>query len=179
MIPSGLYYSPEYVSSIHSNNCIGCTSCFIKSTQDKQWSKELNRRTMHFGSRYDYKSRKLINDVSNITTYNEINLFATHLIPVFGIKPTQVIINEYTSNQKISPHIDHPILFGEIIATLSLGSSMIMKFSHETKESYSIKLNNGDLVLLSGEARYDYKHELLPVNEKDFYRISFTYRTIK
>ena len=39
-----------------------------------------------------------------------------------------MIINEYEPGQGISPHIDHPALFDNIVVSLSLSSPVIMCF---------------------------------------------------
>lgn len=52
-----------------------------------------------------------------------------------------------------------------------------MRFTKDN-EIYDIKLSDGDLIILTGDSRYKWKHELLPNYDKNFYRISITYRTI-
>lgn len=55
---------------------------------------------------------------------------------------------------------------------------MIMRFTRGD-EKYDLQLNDGNMIMLSDESRYKWKHELLPVNDKSFYRGSITFRTIE
>lgn len=46
MLPHGLYYIPI---------CLKNTQEYINYFKTKEWSNELNRRTIHYGARYSYK----------------------------------------------------------------------------------------------------------------------------
>lgn len=146
---------------------------YVQEIDKYPWSNELNRRTQHYGARYDYKSRSLIYDVQPLQGI--VKSFNDEHLHVFGFN--QCIVNEYRSGQKITPHIDHPKLFGNVIVSLSLGSSMIMRFTKNDR-LFDVQLNHGDCLLICNETRYQWKHELLPVNDPNFRRISITYRTI-
>lgn len=184
-VPAGLYRIPGVViASCNEGDCKECGDCLIKALDQYDWRVDLNRRTQHYGSRYDYSTKKLVNDVASMETNHVVRQFASYIEPYFKnlaedpyLTVQQSIVNEYTSKQKISKHIDSPA-FGPVVATLSLGSSMMMKMTRSGFSDYSITLNNGDFVILSGEARSKWTHELLPVNDKSFRRVSLTYRSI-
>ena len=160
----------------------------LKLIESQPWSTTLSRRTQHYGARYDYKSRTIIqeNDSSILPMSkcpfpsNEIvqNLFKEEgKEEKEEIKVDQCIINEYLSKQSISAHTDASC-FGPIIVTVSLLNSTTLTFTHPTLPSYSVLLEPGDILVLKGEARTEWKHETKPITRKDYKRISLTYRTI-
>ncbi len=101
-----------------------------------------------------------------------------HISGVKTLNIDQCIINEYKRAQKITPHIDHIKHFGPVVATVSLGSSMTMRFTRSQFEPYDIVLQAGDVVVLSGDARYKWSHELIGISAEDFHRISITVRSV-
>lgn len=59
------------------------------------------------------------------------------------------------------PHIDSADLFGDFVTSLSLLSPCVMKFTHkDTGESKSLILTRRSMLVLTGESRYCYKHEI-------------------
>ena len=94
----------------------------------------------------------------------------------FSRRPDQVIVNRYAKGQGISAHIDHVQLFGPLIATLSLGTPTDLVFKHRrSARTYVLTVHPGTVVLMSGESRYGWTHELK--NHSDAVRISITFRT--
>lgn len=101
--------------------------------------------------------------------------------------PDQVIINEYLPGQGITRHIDCVPCFGESVASLSLGSQCVMEFTHaKTGEKQQQQLDPRSIVVLAGEARYDWQHSI-PQRKSDMWdgekrmrgrRISLTFRTV-
>jgi len=97
----------------------------------------------------------------------------------------QVIINEYLAGQGIAPHIDHPVQFGNTIATLLLGSAYVMDLQSPSQK-ISILLPRRSLLVLENEARYKWKHGIAKrmkdpstnssMTRKRGTRISITYR---
>ncbi|MEQ1706269.1 MAG: alpha-ketoglutarate-dependent dioxygenase AlkB [Rickettsiales bacterium] len=89
--------------------------------------------------------------------------------------------------QGISAHIDYVPCFGATIAIISLGSHCVMDFTNSnTGEKAPALLAQRSLVILSGDARYIWKHSI--ANRKtDKYdgeviqrnrRVSLTFRTV-
>jgi alkylated DNA repair protein alkB family protein 8 len=75
-------------------------------------------------------------------------------------EPRHVTINTYKPGSYIGPHIDKPDC-GEVITILSVASDATMIMSKDV--SVEISLGRRSLIQLSGESRYDWKHEILPV----------------
>ena len=96
-------------------------------------------------------------------------------------------MNEYRPGQGISAHVDCEPCFGPVIASLSLGGSAQMVFrKRSTGERRSVILEPAMLLILSGEARYDWTHEI-PARKSDVIdgvrqqrtrRVSLTFRTV-
>jgi alkylated DNA repair dioxygenase AlkB len=173
-VPNGLYISniPEIAEDEAS---------YLEDLDAEEWSTALSRRTQHYGAVYDYSTRSLSTyEARPMDHCSTVKRFAELLEPEFqdfgSRKPNQCIVNEYVTRQRIAPHTDAKV-FGPIIMTISLGSSMQIRFTHSTEETFTTELVSGDVLLLSGAARYEWKHELLPSSKKDFRRVSLTFRT--
>lgn len=149
------------------------------------WQHDLRRRVQHYGYRYDYKARRIDADMRLSELPLWLNAWCERL--VVALIPEQVIINEYQAGQGIAPHIDCIPCFGEVVASLSLGSACVMDFMHaESQEKRSVMLPVGSLLILSGEARYRWKHGI-SARKSDMWqgskhprtrRISLTFRSV-
>lgn len=81
--------------------------------------------------------------------------------------PNQIIINKYIPGQGISAHRDHYPIFDNDIATLSLGSPIVMEFNHikaikilNIKIKKELLLKPGSLLVFGDDARYKWTHEI-------------------
>lgn len=82
-----------------------------------------------------------------------------------------VAIIKYNPGQSMGPHIDG-LKAGKSIAVISLLSTGEMKFERGSiSETYY--LFPGSILSISGESRYEWTHEILPVDEE---RISVVFR---
>jgi len=148
-LPSGLNYIPNYIDASTEQELI--------DTIDAQpWITELKRRVQHYGYRYDYKARNVTNASRLGALPDWLQCYAEKLqqTGLFPEPPDQVIINEYDPGQGISAHIDCVPCFAETIASLSLGSSCLMDFTHsKTGEKLSLLLEPRSLLVLSGDTR--------------------------
>ena len=177
---SGLVYRHDYITSVQEAELI--------TTIDTQpWITDLKRRVQHYGYRYDYKAR-------NVTGALHLGALPSWLLDycqqlqsdgLFHSIPDQVIINEYEPGQGIASHIDCVPCFEETIASLSLGSNCLMDFTRGINKA-SILLEARSLVLLSGDARYKWKHGIAS-RKTDSYngisnlrsrRLSLTFRNV-
>ncbi|CAN7089301.1 unnamed protein product [Brassica rapa subsp. narinosa] len=75
----------------------------------------------------------------------------------------QLIVNLYQPGEGICAHVDL-LRFEDGIAIVSLESPCVMRFSPaeqgEGEEAVDVLLSPGSLILMSGEARYSWKHEI-------------------
>ncbi len=162
---------------------------------EMSWSSELKRRIQHYGYRYNYKARR-VDGTSYLGQLPEwLGYLCDRLVGqmIFDTRPDQVIINEYEPGQGISPHTDCIPCFGDTIASLSLKSNCMMKFGKTHIDSHSsdmddieVTLEPRSLLVIKGEARYDWKHSI-PARGSDVFggvrvprsrRISLTFRTV-
>jgi alkylated DNA repair dioxygenase AlkB len=127
------------------------------------WDTTLKRRVQHFGYRYDYRARTVPADAWLGPLPDWLQRLAQWMVEYghFDALPDQVIANEYLPGQGISAHVDCEPCFGETIASLSLLSTCEMVFRRAvTGERRSLMLAPGSLLVLKGEARYDWTHEI-------------------
>lgn len=158
----------------------------IQWLDTQTWSTKLARRTQHYGYEYDYQSRNAA--VAAPVISGPLKTIADHLSHNNIMTPTQCIVNEYTRNQGISPHIDSPT-FGPVIVGVCLREPCIMKFTRGNEE-YDCWLPRRCIYVMTGESRYNWKHSISPnvtyvhdgqnIRKSDNYRrISLTYRTLQ
>lgn len=143
---------------------------------DKQtWSTKLKRRTQHYNYEYNYITRQ-VSKCSPFTFYiKELSDFLSNKLHTSF---DQCIVNEYVNDQGITPHIDANI-FDNVIVCLSLGSQDEMIFSKDNSK-HTITLYPRSLLIMTNEARYDYKHEIKSkIRSDNFRRISITFRKVK
>lgn len=85
-----------------------------------------------------------------------------------AVKPKLYVINIYNKGCRIAKHIDHDDN-GPIIPVLGLKSDATMILTNpETSERIEFNFPARALVVLSGESRYKWFHELKPVNDKRY-----------
>lgn len=155
----------------------------------QEWITELKRRVQHYGYRYDYKARKIDPSLKAKQIPEVFLSLCAPLIQtgVIDSLPDQVVINEYLPGQGISSHIDCKPCFKDAIISLSLLSSCVMDFSLPSNtEKVSLLLNSRDLLIMTKEARSEWKHGI-PARKKDNFnnkvfhrgrRISITFRQV-
>lgn len=101
--------------------------------------------------------------------------------------PDQMIINHYAPGQGIFPHVDSIKCFDDIIVSIGLGSSCIMKFlNSSTNQDLDVFFERRTAVVLTGDARYVWRHGIPSVTEDNYNgavykrkpRISLTWRKV-
>lgn len=70
----------------------------------------------------------------------------------------RIIVNEYVDKQGIYDHTDMVEPFGPLVMSLSLGSAGVMDFTGPQGQVHSFWLPPRSIVILSGPARYEWKH---------------------
>jgi alkylated DNA repair dioxygenase AlkB len=151
-----------------------------------EWRDDLKRRVQHYGWRYDYKARQIKTEMrlgplppwaAQLAERLAREKFLPHV-------PDQVIVNEYICNQGISKHIDCKPCFEDGIATISLLESWEMVFSRSRdKKRERVLLPRRSVTILSGDARYQWMHEIPkratePGGFRRERRISITFRKV-
>ena len=151
------------------------------------WSTTLNRRTQQYGYTYDYVSR--IIRPSDNPLHGKVLELAEWLNDSQIMVPDQCIVNEYNRDQGIGAHIDL-LGFGPRIISLSVGADTNFIFkNYQTKESVTLDVPSRSILIMDGDARYIWTHEIpkritITVDGKrmtkpgDYRRISLTFRTV-
>jgi alkylated DNA repair dioxygenase AlkB len=178
----GLIYLPDYID-------VPTETALIKTIDAQPWITELKRRVQHYGYRYDYKARSIAPEsrLGPLPEWLSSYCEQLHIDGYFQEPPDQVIVKEYQPGQGIASHIDCVPCFTETITSLSVGSPCIMEFTHvKTHEKIPMLLEPRSLVVLSGDARYRWKHAI-PHRKSDRYngsiflrgrRLSLTFRKV-
>lgn len=153
------------------------------------WLTDLKRRVQHYGYRYDYKSRSVDPSMYLGPLPKWIAPLARRLHHDELIRkiPDQLIVNEYEPGQGIASHVDCIPCFGDTIISITLGSACVMTFTNiKTQEEIPVLLEPRGLIVMQGEARYDWKHGIA-LRKSDIFqgqiikrgrRVSLTFRSI-
>lgn len=178
---NGLTYVRNFISQDEHD--------FLLQKIDREpWLTDLNRRVQHYGYKYDYAKHE-INRSMYILPLPEWSLgMAQRLYESYShTLPDQVIVNEYEPGQGIANHTDCKTCFTDTIISLSLGSPCVMDFINNKRGvKRSILLEPRSLIVLTGEARYEWTHGIAKRKSdklqgqvfKRMRRISLTFRTV-
>ena len=135
----------------------------LRQIDEQPWRYDLKRRVQHYGYRYDYKLRRVdesmfLGPLPAFSAPISKRLLDRGLIPKL---PDQLIINEYLPGQGIAPHVDCEPCFDDTITMLSLGWPYEMEYVHiRTEDVHAILLEPGSALVIAGEARYDWSHQI-------------------
>jgi alkylated DNA repair dioxygenase AlkB len=152
----GLGFRAEWITSAEEQK-------LVEAVDAAAWSTELARRVQHYGYKYNYKTRRIDESMRLGSLPDWLQSVALRLVEegLFVTPPDQVIVNEYLPGQGISKHIDCPPCFGDTVVSLSLLSGCLMEFTcAEPPSEVSMWLPPRSLVVLTGEARYEWKHSI-------------------
>lgn len=166
---NGLHHCRNYV-----NDTLQETT--MKGVQAEGWfeNTEMNQ-AMCFGSLSDWAK-----DLANALPTDLFSRKIRSRQPLFD----QLTVNVYAPGEGIRPHVDLE-RFEDGIAILSLGSAAVMVFTKDECHE-RLLLQPGDVLLLEGDARYDWKHGIGAVATEHFgglhikrgWRTSITFRKL-
>ena len=177
----GLRYIEDFVTEAEELQ-------LLEAVDREAWLTDIQRRVQHFGYRYDYKARSV--DASQ--RLGPLPEWAQPVVRRLADgghmqgSPDQLIVNEYRPGQGIGAHVDAPS-FGPEVCSVSLGSPCVMNFAEVAGPGReSLELARRSLLVLSGPARYGWKHAI-PTRASDRIggrdvprgrRVSLTFRTV-
>ncbi len=178
-VVEGLTLIPDFITDAEEQR-------LLTLLDSAEWSAELRRRVQHYGYRYDYQKRNLSRDDYIGALPQWAIVLGQRLVDaqLFSQLPDQVIVNEYMPGQGIAPHIDRETCFGEVVASLSLASSVVMDFTR-VDQRFGIELPPRSVVALRGAARHNWRHGITArrtdrINGRTVERtrrVSLTFRT--
>jgi alkylated DNA repair dioxygenase AlkB len=131
------------------------------------WNTSLKRRTQHYGIEYDYKKKWISSDdaaTATLPSWCQFLIDRLHERHIISSNPVQLLVNEYEPGQGIARHSDSPA-FGDLVLSLSLGSTCIMQLRNG-EDCIDVPLEPRSLLVLSGEARWKWTHEI-PARKSD------------
>lgn len=180
----GLIIVPDFLSYLDEET-------LIKTIVAQKWNTKLKRLTQHYGYEYDYTTKSIdpVNKLGELPDWLKPCILKMISKGYMSTMPDQVIINRYLPGQGISPHIDSPESFENVIISLSLGSGCIMTYQN-AKDCTDVKhiyLAPKSLLVMRDDARYKYKHGIRGVKVDNVNgikyprgtRYSITFRNIK
>jgi alkylated DNA repair dioxygenase AlkB len=177
---SGLFYLDNFCTLQQSEQ-------LLSLIEQEPWSANLARPTQHYGHTYDYTSSS-IKPASPLPAFAQFLIEQLMVTGLFTAYPDQLIINKYAPGQGIAAHTDHEKLFGAEVASISLGSTVLMDFGHKaSKKVVNVPLLPCSLVVLTKAARYDWTHSIASrksdvlsgVRQQRSERVSLTFRYLR
>lgn len=167
----GLFYIPKWLTKDEQ-------SSLVSAIDGNPWCHDLKRRTQHYGYKYDYTKRAIDDSMKLGPLPDFLNPWVAQLkdIGLFSDLPDQAIVNEYTRGQGIAPHTDCIPCFDSTIVSVSLLGSCFMQFGGPAGEFFSVQLEPGSLLALTGEARWKWTHGIKTVKAER--RLSVTFRKV-
>ena len=162
-LPPGIIYIPNFITMDEEQN-------IVRNLDNSKWSEQLQRRVQHFGIVFDYHN-KTVGDVAkdpfpswtcDLVDRIEHYVEETHAC---RIKLDQLTCNEYKPGIGISSHCDTHTPFGDFIPVVSLLEPIAFDMSPDpTLNGYparvSLWIEPRSLFIMSGEARYGWKHAI-------------------
>jgi alkylated DNA repair dioxygenase AlkB len=159
---SGLYY----IDDIKEDNI----SQIIIELDKLKWvplSNNANSRLVqHYGYKYDYKTYNIRVKCDDIPPFLiSLKTILTDICLEMNIIKNdyvfnQCIVNNYLPGQGISQHTDVKS-YGDVIGCFTLGGGTTMTFKNGNKK-IDLYVKPNSLYIMSGDARYVWKHELSP-----------------
>jgi alkylated DNA repair dioxygenase AlkB len=149
------------------------------------WLLTVDHRVQIYGYNYSHAKRAAfrIGDLPSWATDLGVRLCRDGLLSKV---PDQMVANDYPPGTGIFAHVDQAV-FGDVVASVSLGSSCAMRFSHpESARSEELLPESRSVLVLSGDARWAWHHEI-PARAVDIWqngerprsrRVSLTFRVI-
>lgn len=134
-----------------------------------EYSTALSRSVQHYGYKYEYtikepQTRKLIPTTAPPKVIECIGA-ALFTLGILKSEPNQYIVNKYLPGEGIGTHRDHHPIFDYDVATLSLGSPIVMTFRPyplgDSEEKIDVLLPVGSILIFGGDARYKWSHEIV------------------
>lgn len=180
MAPSipGLQYVPEYLDPETHDR-------LLTAVDFQPWLMSVDHRVQIYGYNYSHATRAAlpIGALPSWTTDVSVRLCRDGLLPQV---PDQLVVNDYRPGSGIFAHIDQSV-FGDVVASVSLGSTCVMRFSHGASgQIEELLLEPRSVLVLSGDARWAWRHEI-PARVVDIWqnrerprsrRVSLTFRVM-
>ena len=177
-IVPGLKYVPRFIDQQTHD-------ALLTSVDASPWLNAVDHGVQIYGYRYNKQDARAF----KIGELPEWSLGIAERLQLDGLisaTPNQLVANEYRAGTGIFDHIDQAA-FGDTVISLSLGSTCVMRFTKSnTLESHDILLEPRSVVVLTGDARWNWTHGI-PARHSDVWngkefvrerRVSLTFRSV-
>ncbi len=136
------------------------------------------RKVAHFGRHYDYESKALApaQDLPAALTWARERAASLAAVDVEDL--VEALVTCYPPGASIGWHRDAP-MFGSPVVGISLGTACRMRFERRRKDqrwTYELRLEPRSAYVLTGPARWAWRHQIPPVRAL---RYSITFRTLR
>lgn len=175
-LPNGFHYLPELITADDETFLVSALQDLTFEPFDFH-GHLANRHVVSFGTRYDYQRRQVV----EAPPIPEFLLPLRQKVAGFARIPeqnfVQVLINEYRRGAGIGWHRDKPHY--EVIAGVSLLAPCDFRLRRKNGEKWdrhAIMVEPRSVYLMSGPARSEWEHSILPLAE---HRYSITLRTLR
>jgi alkylated DNA repair dioxygenase AlkB len=175
---AGLTYVPEWVERDAHDR-------LLAAADEHEWRTTFDHRVQVYGYNYDHPARSAYR-IGDIPEWAAAIATRLHRDGLFADAPNQLVVNDYPPGTGIFDHQDQAV-FGDVVVSLSLGSACVMRFTrNEPARAEEILLEPRSLLVMTGEARWDWKHGI-PARASDLWhsrevargrRVSLTFRAV-
>jgi alkylated DNA repair dioxygenase AlkB len=149
LIP-GIQYVPHYIDERTQDQ-------LVTVVDQSPWQLSARHRVQVYGYHYNHRQRAAyrIGELPLWSVAIAERLQRDGFVPT---TPNQLVANDYDPGVGIFDHVDQAV-FGDVVVSVSLGSTCVMRFTQaEPEASRELLLEPGSVLVLSGEARWDWKH---------------------
>lgn len=177
MIP-GVQYLPHYIDARTQEQLLG-------AVDQQLWQQSARHRVQVYGYHYNHRQRAAYR-IGDLPPWAVALAEQLHGDGLIASTPNQLVANDYEPGVGIFDHVDQAV-FGDVVISVSLGSTCIMRFTQaEPEASREMLLEPGSALVLTGEARWDWKHGI-PDRASDRWhdreyvrsrRVSLTFRAV-
>jgi len=175
---SGIQYVPQYIDERTQETLLG-------EVDQQPWQLSARHRVQVYGYHYNHRQRAAYR-IGDLPPWAVALAAQLHDDGLIATLPNQLVANDYEPGIGIFDHVDQAV-FGDVVISVSLGSTCIMRFTKAAPEaSRELLLEPRSALVLSGEARWDWKHGI-PHRRSDRWRdreyvrsrrISLTFRSV-
>ena len=175
---AGVQYLPHYIDERAQEQ-------LLSAVDRHPWQQSARHRVQVYGYHYNHRQRTAYR-IGDLPPWAVALAEQLHGDGLIAARPNQLVANDYDPGVGIFDHVDQAV-FGDVVISVSLGSTCIMRFTTEPAEaSREILLEPRSALVLSGEARWDWKHGI-PHRHCDRWggreyvrsrRISLTFRAV-
>ncbi len=178
-VPQGLQYIPNFLSEDEQIALVDNLERFSEEDwarlEIKMMGVVASRKIICYGANYITKTKRLSPAPPIPDWLKAIRVRAAQAAQVDCNEFEQVIVSRYPPGAGIGWHSDKNV-FGDVVLGVSLLSACRMFFRREGFETYRLKLEPRSLLIMSGEARWQWQHQIPGTSIKSL-RYSLTFRS--